>query len=192
MDVTLRTARLELRRFTIADLGALDAVFGDPEVMRYVGERRAPWSPDEIRAALTRVDAHWAAHGFGPLAVITKRGGELLGECGLQLLEEGPDVELAYTFARRAWGRGYATEAAGAVLAWGFGVLGLTRVVGVTSPENAASRRVLEKAGMRRLGRRRCYGAELLEFALEAPAGAPADGVGAGREPGAPADGEPA
>jgi RimJ/RimL family protein N-acetyltransferase len=191
MDVTLRTARLELRRFTTADLGALDAVFGDPEVMRYVGERRAPWSPDEIRAALTRVDAHWAAHGFGPLAVVVKADGELLGECGLQVLEEGPDVELAYTLARGAWGRGYATEAAGAVLAWGFGALGLERVVGVTYPENAASQRVLEKVGMRRLGRRHCYGADLLEFALDAPAGGTAEGAGAGRGLAMPASGEP-
>ena len=64
------------------------------------------------------------------------------------MVEEGPEVEVAYQFARAAWGKGYATEAARALLDHGFGALGLTRVIGITSPQNLASRRVLEKIGM--------------------------------------------
>jgi RimJ/RimL family protein N-acetyltransferase len=168
MPFPLHTQRLVLRRFTADDLDAIGAVFGDPEVMRYVGSRRAPWTSEEVGDALDRVEAHWREHGFGPLAVIEAAAGVVVGECGLQLLEEGPDIELAYTLARGVWGRGYATEAAAAALKWGFGVLDLARIVGVTYPENVASQRVLEKVGMRRLGLRHCYGADLVEYALGA------------------------
>ena len=75
-----------------------------------------------------------------------------MGEAGLQYLEDGPDMELGYTLARAAWGRGYATEAAGAVLRWAFAGLRLHRMVAVADPANAASLRVLEKLGMTRLG----------------------------------------
>ncbi|MEE4275659.1 MAG: GNAT family N-acetyltransferase, partial [Thermoleophilia bacterium] len=119
-----------------------------------------------------RVEGHWRAHGFGPLAVVERATGGLVGEGGLQLLEGGPDVELTYTLARSAWGVGYAPEAAAALLAWGFGALGLTRIVGVVYPANTASQRVLEKVGMRRVGLRRCYGAELVEYVAEYPVGA--------------------
>ena len=85
-----------------------------------------------------------------------------MGEAGLQLLEAGPDVELGYTLARAAWGRGYATEAARAVLRWAFAGLRLPRVVAVADPANTASLRVLEKLGMRgraaRVLRRRGHG----------------------------------
>ena len=70
-----------------------------------------------------------------------------MGEAGLQVLEAGPDVELGYTLARAAWGRGYATEAARAVLRWGFAGLRLPRVVAVADPANAASLHVLDKLG---------------------------------------------
>ena len=89
-----------------------------------------------------------------------------MGEAGLQYLEAGPDIELGYTLARAAWGRGYATEAARAVLRWGFAGLRLHRIVAVADPANAASLHVLEKLGMTRRGRRECYGAVMAEHAL--------------------------
>jgi len=90
----------------------------------------------------------------------------VVGEAGLQLLEGGPDVEIGYTFARAAWGRGFATEAARAILRWAFAVLRLERVVAVADPANAASLHVLDKLGLRRLGMRHCYGAQMVESAL--------------------------
>jgi ribosomal-protein-alanine N-acetyltransferase len=175
--VLLRTSRLDLRPVGRDDLDALHDVFGDGEVMRYVGVERRPLAREQLRGSLDRVAVHWRDHGFGPLAVVGRAGGALVGECGLQLLEGGPDVELTYTLARTVWGHGYATEAAGAVLDWGFGDLGLRRIVAVTYPENVASQRVLEKLGMRRTGRRRCYGADLDEFV----AGRPGESAGSGR-----------
>ncbi len=178
MPISLRTQRLVLRRLRAADLDALGALFGDPEVMRHVGSRRQPWTREETREALERAAAHWHTHGFGSLAVVERTGGVLVGECGLQLLEDGPDIELTYTLARAFWGRGYATEAAAAALEWGFGTLRLARIVGVAYPENADSQRVLEKVGMHRVGVRRCYGAELVEFAAERLAGPGASAPG--------------
>ena len=167
MSILLRTQRLVLRRLRADDLDALAAVFGDPEVMRHVGSRRQAWTRQEMRAALDRAEAHWRERGFGPLAVVERAAGALIGEGGLQLLEDGPDIELTYTLARVFWGRGYATEAATALLGWGFEGLRLERIVGVAYPENVASQRVLEKVGMRRAGLRDCYGAELVEYVAE-------------------------
>ena len=78
--------------------------------------------------------------------------GEVIGITGLTHLEDGPEIEVGYRFLRRCWGYGYATEAAKASLAFGLGELGLERIVAVTRPDNRASRRVLEKCGLRFVG----------------------------------------
>jgi RimJ/RimL family protein N-acetyltransferase len=111
-------------------------------------------------------DGHWSQHGFGLLAVAEREGGRVVGEAGLQVLEAGPDIELGYTLRHAAWGRGYATEAARAVLYWAFAGLRLERVVAVADPANETSLHVLDKLGMRRLGVRHCYGAQMVEAAL--------------------------
>jgi ribosomal-protein-alanine N-acetyltransferase len=162
----LRTERLELRRFAGADLGPLLTAFGDPEVMRFVGAERRPLTGNAVRTLMRTADGHWADHGFGLLAVVERASGRVVGEAGLQLLEGGPDVELGYTLAHAAWDRGYATEAARAVLRWAFAGLRHERVVAVADPANAASLHVLDKLGMRRLGMRHCYGAQMVESAL--------------------------
>ncbi len=143
------------------DVEAPPSVFGDREVMRYVGAARRPLDLHRLRASQARMRKHWERHGFGPLAVVEQTSGRLVGESGLQLLESGPEVEVTYTLARAVWGRGYATEAVRAVLAWGFDGLRLQRLVAVVYPEKAASRRVVEKARMVREGTRFRYGATL-------------------------------
>ena len=130
----LRTERLELRRFGSPDLGPLLTAFGDPEVMRYVGAERRPLTGNAVRALMRAADGHWADHGFGLLAVVERASGRVVGEAGLQFLEGGPDVELGYTLSHAAWGRGYATEAARAVLRWAFAGLRLERVRGRGRP----------------------------------------------------------
>jgi RimJ/RimL family protein N-acetyltransferase len=162
----LRTERLELRRFAAADREPLAEVFGDPVVMRFVGAERLPLDAPQLTAALEVSERHWAQLGYGPLAVVERASGRVVGEAGLQPLDGGPDVELTYTFARAAWGRGYATEAARAVLRWAFAGLLLPRVEAVADPGNQASLRVLEKLGMAPLGPRRCYASVLAEWGL--------------------------
>jgi [ribosomal protein S5]-alanine N-acetyltransferase len=162
----LRTDRLELRAFAVDDLEALCGVFGDSDVMRYVGVERRPLERTQLAASQERVREHWDEHGFGPLAVVERASGRLVGEAGLQVLDGGPEVELTYTLARAAWGRGYATEAARAALAWGFDGLRLQRIVAVAYPRNLASLNVIAKLGMAPEGTQFCYGASLAKFGL--------------------------
>ena len=108
------------------------------------------------------------SRGFSLWAVEERGTGSLLGDCGLQPLEHlGPEIEVGYDLHPRAWGRGLATEAARAVMGYAFGALGLERVVAVVKPDNLASQRVLEKAGLRPIGTRFAYGESMLLYEAE-------------------------
>ena len=103
---------------------------------------------------------------------LDKASGTVVGNCGLQPLERrGPAVELGYRLGRRYWGRGFRTEGGAACLRVGFDVLGLERVVAVTMPGNAASRRVMEKLGMVYEGTGDYYGHKQVRYALSSNAG---------------------
>jgi ribosomal-protein-alanine N-acetyltransferase len=109
-------------------------------------------------------------------AVVERASGRVIGACGLQLLEDGPEVELGYRLGRASRGHGYATEAARVWLEYGFETLGLDRIVAVAWPENTASWRVMEKCGMRLVGPGHHYGHETVLYELTregraAPAG---------------------
>ena len=121
----------------------------DPEVRRYLPPGPPP-TRETYDAALTRRHALEAERGFAILAVERKADGQFVGQSGLTLLEgTGPEIEIAYHFIPPAWGKGYASEAARAVLDHAFTAVGLDRVIGVVMPANIGSWRVLEKAGMR-------------------------------------------
>jgi RimJ/RimL family protein N-acetyltransferase len=134
----------------------MQAVYGDPAVMRFSpGGARSPVGTRERVRGLIE---HQEGHGFSKWGVWERASGTLIGDCGIQLLEGGPDVELGFHLRRSAWGRGYATEAARACLDAAFTGLGLNEVVAIVAPGNAASARVLEKIGMRPAGERRALG----------------------------------
>ncbi|HLG68841.1 MAG TPA: GNAT family N-acetyltransferase [Chloroflexota bacterium] len=152
------TTRLTLRPLNLQDFGAhYAAVDSDPAVTWDSREH----SPAESMALLEWRIRERARCGFGIWAVIDKESGAFLGHCGLEYLEDTPEVELCYYLARSAWGRGFATEAARAALDFGFTQLGLKRIVAVVRPENSASQRVLAKLGFRYLGPARHYGFEV-------------------------------
>jgi RimJ/RimL family protein N-acetyltransferase len=163
MPLPILTERLGIRAFEPEDLHALHAVYGDPEVTRWI-----PAYPtlEHTRRAL---DLHVrGARDGGPAfwAVIERSSGDLIGDAGLAPLDGGPDIELGYTLGRRWWGRGYATEAARACLAEAFGPLGVERAVALIRPGNRASIRVAEKIGLRHEGHRSAHGgAEHLVYA---------------------------
>jgi ribosomal-protein-alanine N-acetyltransferase len=144
-------------------------VYADREVMRYVGSGDSfSESIEDSERRLRRAIAHHERHGFGLWAVTSRETGMVMGDAGLFLFAgRGPEIELAYRFAKAHWGRGFATEAARAWLEYGFGELDLERIVAVTHEENPASRRVLEKIGMRPEGRKNYRGTDLLLFAIE-------------------------
>jgi [ribosomal protein S5]-alanine N-acetyltransferase len=134
----------------------MQAVFGDPEVMRFSGggARSAAGTLERVRGLI----AHQERHGFSKWGVCERASGDLVGDCGIQLLEGGPDVELGFHLRASVWGRGYATEAARACLDAAFTELGLDEVIAIVAPGNAASVRVLEKIGMRPAGEREALG----------------------------------
>lgn len=138
------TERLVLRRFTPADAEAFAAVNADPEVTRFVG---GPLDREASDAFLARTMAFWDERGYGRCAV--EEAGTLLGFAGLGTHPiAGDDVEIGWRLARHAWGRGLATEAARAVADLAFGPWGLSRLVAVMHPENAASLGVARNLGM--------------------------------------------
>ena len=149
--IELRTPRLRLRPFTEADGSAHLALYQDPEVTRQLGG--GPFAGDQIatrsRRAVEKFVRHWAEKGFGVFAVEDLATGRFLGQCGLSTIDELGEIEVLYALERAAWGRGLATEAARRALAYGFDELRLERIIAVTRPEHARSRRVLEKLGMR-------------------------------------------
>ena len=153
----LETARLRLRPFTPADLDALCRITRDPEVMRFISYGR-PITREETAANLHNIIENFRRRGFGRWALVEKAGGALLGYCGLARPAEAAGVELVYMLARRAWGRGLATEASTAVLRFAFEEVGLERVYAYTMPGNQRSRRTLERLGMEYLGDDSYYG----------------------------------
>jgi RimJ/RimL family protein N-acetyltransferase len=163
----LETERLHIRPFRADDLDAICEVWGDPEVMRFVGEGVAFDRPAIAEGLRKRAESASDPLAPGTWAVELKGTG-VVGSAGLSPLQE-PDGtathEVAYHLARAHWGRGLATEAARAWVEWGLGLAGLARVIGLTYAENVASQRVLEKIGMRRMGTTdRYYSTSLVHF----------------------------
>jgi RimJ/RimL family protein N-acetyltransferase len=147
---TLVTPRLQLRPWAGADLDAFAAMNADPEVMTYL---RGPLERAASDALAARFREHWERYGFGPWAVEAPGVAGFLGYVGLLTptfrAHFTPCVEIGWRLARPYWGCGYATEAARAVLADGFGRLALAEVVSFTVPANLRSRAVMERLGMR-------------------------------------------
>ncbi|MCP9486905.1 MAG: GNAT family N-acetyltransferase [Gaiellaceae bacterium MAG52_C11] len=148
----LETERLVLRPFGEDDLDALFAIHSDAEIARYLYNE--PRSREEVRALLSRkIDgATVSSEGdWLSAAVVVRQSGELIGDCSLQWVSKAHrQGEIGFVFNRAYQGRGFATEAARAVLAVAFDDLGLHRVVGRLEARNTASARVLERLGMRR------------------------------------------
>ena len=160
----IETARLRLRQFTLADLDALARIVADAEVMKYLGREPRPMTLAETETFLHSMIAHWKRHGFGRWAVEDRKDARLIGCAGLRS-HEGT-AELVYLLDRPFWGVGLATEIAEACLRYGFDDHRFTRIVAFARPANAASRRVLEKMGMRNEGETEAYGVNVVQHAI--------------------------
>ena len=151
MRVFLETERLLLRRFTESDVDNLHDLDGDPEVMRFINGGK-PTPRDVIRnETLPRfLRAYERFEGFGVWATIERSTGKFVGWFEFYPWKDvsPEEVELGYRLRRFAWGKGYATEGSRALIRKGFIELGVRRVVAETMAVNAASRRVMEKAGL--------------------------------------------
>lgn len=147
----LETPRLRLRPWRRADRPAFAALNADPLVMAHFPGTLGRQSSD---ALAERIEGHFAERGFGLWAVEIRGGARFAGFVGLSVprfeSHFTPCVEIGWRLAAEHWGKGYATEAARAALAHGFGPLGLSEIVSFTVAANARSRAVMERLGMAR------------------------------------------
>jgi RimJ/RimL family protein N-acetyltransferase len=147
-EVTLQTDRLTLRMLREADLDAYAEMCADPEVMRYIGDGQPLARPMAWRN-LAMMVGHWSLRGYGLWGVEERSSGVLVGRIGCWNPEGWPGFEVGWMLRRAFWGRGYATEAAGAALQFAFTRLGQPQVISLIHPENAASIRVAGRLGER-------------------------------------------
>ena len=164
----LETERLVLRGHRALDFAECSAMWGNAEVTRFIGGRAFP--KDEVWTKLLRYVGHWSVLGFGFWVLEEKDSGRFVGEVGFAdfkrdiepSLEGAP--EIGWVLAPWAHGRGLATEAVRAALAWGATRLPSKRTVCLISPENVASIRVAEKCGYREFQRTTYKGLPTLLF----------------------------
>ncbi len=161
-DSTLQTRRTILRMFTPDDLNALAAIFGNANVMKYLGLDCKPIAREETEAAILSMIKHWKERNFGRWAVINKEDNRLIGCAGFRSFEE--TAELFYILDEPYWGKGLATEIAAECLRFGFEERGLHQIIAFTRPENAASRKVLDKINMRFDGEITVFGVEAVRY----------------------------
>lgn len=164
MNRQIETPRLVLRGFQMADVAALARLYGDDVIMRHMVPGRGlarGEAETRARANVINFAGHWRRHGFGVWAVTDRDSGHLLGQCGLRWVADAAVVELLYLLNKTTWGRGLATEAAAAALDHGFAAGRLSAVVGLTRPDNIASKRVLSKLGFRFEALKAIWGLEL-------------------------------
>ncbi len=179
MVIELSTPRLCLRPLVAGDGAAMAVLFADEAVRKHlaVGPLDARGAANFAASFISASADEWRDGGCGALAVVPHDQGRqsgrqpAIGYCGLRLL---PDritaVELLYALGSSHWRQGLATEAAGAVLEWGFANLPVREIQAFTRPKHAASRRVLEKLGLRHLGETdRYYGETLAVYSLPRP-----------------------
>ena len=145
----LETGRLILRWLSVEDAEFILRLLNEPSFVRFIGDKGVR-SIDDARDYILRgpVDSY-ERFGFGLYLTELKENGVPIGICGLLKRESLKDVDIGFAFLPQFWKKGYAFESASAVMTYGRNVVGLSRVVAITSPENDASIRVLEKLGLR-------------------------------------------
>ncbi len=151
MPIICQSNRLILRTWTLEDAADALAIWGDPDVMKYVDPDGICRSIDDARSLLSRGIAYHNQHGFCRWAVAEKTTGFVVGSCGLSRLPFGK-IDIGYYVKPSYWSRGFGTEAANACISYAFDTLKLKQIWASILPENLASRRVLQNLGFEDLG----------------------------------------
>ncbi|ALW87199.1 acetyltransferase [Hymenobacter sedentarius] len=153
----LETSRLLMRAFQATDFPALLAMCQEPDYYRYLTP--GPLPGEEVWKLLLRSAGLWAVVGYGSWAIEEKATGQFIGSAGFLYLKRdldpplGEAPEMGWVLAPAAHGKGYATEAVAAAIAWGEVYFNHARTVCIINPENKASLRVAEKFGYREYAR---------------------------------------
>lgn len=151
MNIIFQTPRLTLCQFTEADAPLIFTLNSDPVVLQYLHE---PLLENEEHAAqiIRDIIMPQYQHNLGRWAIHVKGNNEFIGWCGLKYRPELDEIDLGYRLMQKAWGKGYATEAAQQTLEYGFKTLNIKLITGRAHIENIASIKILEKIGMDFIG----------------------------------------
>ncbi len=145
----LETERLRLRHLTLDDAAFMLRLLNEPSFIRNIGDRGVRTEAEARQYLENGALASYGQYGYGLYLVELRTSGEALGICGLVKRDYLDDPDVGFAFFPEFWLKGYAYESAAAVKAHAFDVLGVKRVLAITSPGNLGSIRVLEKIGLR-------------------------------------------
>jgi RimJ/RimL family protein N-acetyltransferase len=145
----LETDRLALRRLTTDDAELILELLNQPSYLRYIGDKGVRTLDDARNYILKGPMDSYERFGFGLYLTLLKESAVPIGLCGLLKRDFLEDVEVGYALLPQFWSKGYAFEAAAAVMAYGKDVLKIERIVAITAPDNEGSIRVLEKLGLK-------------------------------------------
>jgi len=161
----LETARLNLRPFALNDVDEIHRIWIDPGVRKFLWDDEAI-PREQAASVIADSHAHFESTGYGLWAVRQKGEEPILGFCGYWFFHDPPELELLYGIATEEWGGGLATEAARAMIRYGFEELGLPRIQASTDAQNLASVRVMEKCGMTFVRRETTNGLDTIYYAI--------------------------
>lgn len=150
MKKLLETKRLYLREFIPSDAEYIFRLHNDVDVMKYISSKKDKgFTMQECESFIEKCMLGYQKHpGIGIWATITKETNEFIGWTTLKHLDKTVDMEIGYRYFKSFWGLGYATEAARALVDYGFDVLNLNKITAIAMIENRASIRVIKKLGM--------------------------------------------
>lgn len=146
--IVCRTERLVIRRFTFEDASFVLELVNEPSWIQNIGDRGVRSLDDARRYLENGPMASYARNGFGLCCVELADGSEPVGMCGLIKRDSLPDVDIGFALLPRFWSKGFALEAAAAMMRHGKETLGLQRIVAIVSPHNQPSIRLLGKLGL--------------------------------------------
>jgi len=165
IPLPIHTERLIVRPFVPdADSRSMTSVYCDPEVMKFI-PGGALADEDAVRKMLETYATAQAEHGFSSWALVERETGRVMGDVGFGVFQPTGDVDLGYTLAGDRWGRGYATEAAGACLKAALAHLDVPRIIAAVDAKNERSLRLPERIGMTHLGEIEAHGRPHVLFA---------------------------
>ena len=145
----METDRLILRKLTLNDAGFILDLLNQPSFIQFIGDRGVRTLEDARKYLSKRLIESYKKYGFGLYLTLLKEGNTPIGICGLVKRDSLQDVDIGFAFLPQFWLQGYAFESASAVTAYARNILGLKRVVGIATPDNHGSIRVLEKLGLK-------------------------------------------
>lgn len=163
----IETERIIIREFNVADKTRMHEIYSDEDVMRYIGKGGVLNKEQTSNLIDTWINKFYRQYGYGIWGIEDKTSGELIGQCGFNMLPDDEGVEIAYLLSKENWHKGLATEAASETLKFGFDILGFKTICALSYPQNIPSIKVLNKLGMISAGYKEFYGITFLFFKKE-------------------------